>query len=59
MQDRYTTKQFAQMVGRETRTLYSWAREGRLVPKKDFNNRNIYTPEDYITVMEGKKDEKD
>jgi DNA-binding transcriptional MerR regulator len=59
MEDRYSTKQFAQMVGRETRTLYTWARAGKLIPKKDFNGRNVYTATDYAIVMGDLKDEKD
>lgn len=41
----YTTKEFAALINRETRTLYSWERSGKLIPKKDFNGRNIYTEE--------------
>jgi DNA-binding transcriptional MerR regulator len=47
----YTTKEFAELVGRQTRTLYLWEQQGKLVPKKDFNGRNIYTEEDYEIVM--------
>lgn len=46
----FTTKEFAKLVGREPRTLYAWERQGKLIPKKDFNGRNIYTEEDYKKV---------
>lgn len=46
----YTTKEFAKLVKRETRTLYSWQRTKKLVPQKDFNGRNIYTEEHYMRV---------
>ena len=47
----YTTKEFAKLVKREVRTLYSWERSGKLVPQKDFSGRNIYTDKDYEKVM--------
>lgn len=47
----YTTKEFAELVGRQTRTLYLWEQQGKLVPKKDFNGRNIYFDSDYEKVM--------
>jgi DNA-binding transcriptional MerR regulator len=55
----YTTKEFAQIVGRKTRTLYIWDRSGKLIPKKDFNGRNIYTQEDYLKVMGSQLDDND
>jgi DNA-binding transcriptional MerR regulator len=46
----FTTKEFAELLGRKTRTLYSWQRSGKLVPQKSWDGRNIYTTEDYKTV---------
>lgn len=55
----FTTKQFAELVNREVSTLYEWAYTGKLKPKKDFNNRNIYTAEDYkkVTGLDLKQNE--
>lgn len=50
----FTTREFAKLVGREPRTLYSWQRSGKLIPKKDFNGRNIYTESDYEKVTRQK-----
>lgn len=47
----FSTKEFADLVGRQPRTIYGWERSGKLVPNKDFNGRNIYTPEHYQMVM--------
>lgn len=47
----FTAKEFAELVGRDIRTLYMWDREGKLVARRDFSNRYIYTTEDYEKVM--------
>lgn len=53
-QQTFSTKEFASLVNREVRTLYIWARTGKLIPQKDFANRNIYTSADYEKVMNRK-----
>lgn len=47
----FNTKEFAELVGRQVTTLYDWRRSGKLVPKKDFSGRYVYTEEDYEKVM--------
>lgn len=47
----FSTDEFALLVKRKPRTLYAWARSGKLVPQKDFANRNMYTEDDYKKVM--------
>lgn len=46
----FSTDEFALLVKRKPRTLYAWARSGKLIPKKDFSNRNVYTEDDYKKV---------
>jgi DNA-binding transcriptional MerR regulator len=50
MQESYTTKQFASLVNRDHRTLYKWHSDGKLIANKDFNGRNVYTPEHLAKV---------
>lgn len=47
----FSTREFAELVNREPRTIYTWIRQGRLIPKKDFRSRLYFTPEDYEKVM--------
>lgn len=47
---RFTTEEFAVLVNRDIKTLYSWAYYKKLQPHKDFSGHNIYTEEDYKTV---------
>lgn len=46
----FTAKEFARLINREVRTLYTWKSEGRLVPNTDFIGRYIYTEEDFEKV---------
>lgn len=46
----FSSKEFAELVNRDVRTLYMWAREGKLDPKRDFSGRYQYTEKDYETV---------
>lgn len=47
----FTSEEFAQMVNKRIRTLYSWNESGKLIAKKDFSGNYFYTPEDYEKVM--------
>lgn len=52
MSRNYTTEEFAKLVNRKPRTLYLWARQSKLVPKKDFSGRNVYTDDDLAKVLQ-------
>lgn len=47
----FSAKEFARLINREVRTLYTWKSEGRLVPTIDFTGRYIYTEDDFEEVM--------
>lgn len=51
MERYFSTKEFANLVGRSVATVYDWVYQGKLTPIKDnFSNRNLFTKEHYKEV---------
>lgn len=43
----FTSEQFAYLVGRSKKTLYTWRLTKKLEPLRDLSNRYVYTEEHY------------
>lgn len=47
----FTTREFAELVNRNPRTIYLWVQQGKIKPERDFNGRYFFTPQHYEQVM--------
>lgn len=47
----FTTREFAELVNREPRTIYLWIQQGKIKPERDFRNRYFFTRKHYEAVM--------
>ena len=54
MKNTYTPKEFGILIGRTTKTLQKWDREGILHSLRTVTNRRYYTHDHYLQVV-GKK----
>jgi predicted site-specific integrase-resolvase len=54
MKNTYSPKQFGSLIGRTTKTLQKWDRDGILKAHRSITNRRYYTHDQYLEVI-GKK----
>jgi len=54
MKHTYSPKQFGLLIGRTTKTLQKWDREGILKAHRSITNRRYYTHDQYLAVIEQK-----
>ena len=51
MSNTYSPQEFGHMIGRKTKTLQKWDREGKLKAHRAPNNRRFYTHDQYLAYM--------
>ncbi len=51
MSNTYSPQEFGQLIGRKTKTLQKWDREGKLKAHRAPNNRRFYTHDQYLEYM--------
>lgn len=54
MKNVYSPNQFGSLIGRTTKTLQKWDRDGILKANCSITNRRYYTHDQYLEVIEGK-----
>lgn len=58
MKNTYSPKQFGSLIGRTTKTLQKWDRDGILKAHRSITNRRYYTHDQYLAVVGQKAAEK-
>lgn len=51
MNNTYSPQEFGRLIGRKTKTLQKWDREGKLKARRAPNNRRYYTHDQYLAYM--------
>lgn len=51
MSNTYSPQEFGRLIGRKTKTLQKWDREGKLKAHRAPNNRRYYTHDQYLAYM--------
>jgi putative resolvase len=51
MKSTYSPKQFGSLIGRTTKTLQKWDRDGILKAHRSITNRRYYTHDQYLEVI--------
>ena len=55
MSNTYNIQEFGKLIGKSTKTLQKWDRDGILKAHRAPTNRRFYTHEDYENYMKGAK----